>query len=264
MDRGLRARSTTDPYFSPPVQNHRGEPDTRDRHTNLTNHLITSNPTPLTDSARARPHPEQLTLNHTRTPGDARVATNHVRSTPLTRKRGGGDGEGNGAQAGEQRGSSSPWRLHHSPLVPQNSKIALCGSTNCGGVLSPPVHLARYILQVLPFRKVCLHERTFETFGWVVPSVVSFLCACKPLTTSQGCLWNAGRRGGTPPFASSCASLGGLCLRAEAGCCCRAEAVHSPARIRACYSCALPTVGADRECGRQRSHMQPDPTCSSG
>ena len=41
------------------------------------------------------------------------------------------------------------------------------------------------------------------------------------------------RRGetGTPPFASSCASLGGLCLRPEAGCCCRAEAVHSPARI---------------------------------
>ncbi len=112
-------------------------------------------------------------------------------------------------------------------------------------------------------RKVRLHERTFETFGWVVPSVVSFLCACKPLTTSLGCLWNAGRRGetGTPPFASSCASLGGLCLRAEAGCCCRAEAVHSPARIRACYSCALPTVGTDRECGRQRSHIQPDPTC---
>jgi len=117
MDRGFMRARTTDPYFSrPPVQKHRGEPDTRDRHTNLTNHLITSKPTPLTDSARARPHPEQLTLNHTRTPGDARVATNH-RSTPLTRKRGGGDGEGNGAQAGEQRGSSSPWRLHHSPLV---------------------------------------------------------------------------------------------------------------------------------------------------
>jgi len=171
--RGFRAR-TTDPYFSPPVQKHRGEPDTRDRHTNLTNHLITSKPTPLTDSARARPHPEQLTLNHTRTPGDARVATNH-RSTPLTRKRGGGDGEGNGAQAGEQRGSSSPWRLHHSPLVPQNSKIALCGSTNFVGGCFPlaraprPLHPSSFAI-----RKVCLHERTFETFGWVVPSVDHF------------------------------------------------------------------------------------------
>jgi hypothetical protein len=35
------------------VQKHRGEPDTRDRHTNLTN---TSKPTPSSDS-RARPHP---------------------------------------------------------------------------------------------------------------------------------------------------------------------------------------------------------------
>jgi hypothetical protein len=51
----LNKKSMEQPKNGPPstVQKHRGEPDTRDRHTNLTN---TSKPTPPSDS-RARPHP---------------------------------------------------------------------------------------------------------------------------------------------------------------------------------------------------------------
>jgi hypothetical protein len=151
--------------------------------------------------------------------------------------------------------------LHWYPKIAK-LRFAVLPIAHCGGVLSPrpctsPVTSFKFCHYG---RFVCMRGPLKHSGGSCLRSII-FVCMqaanhVTGLPVERRAKWR-----GTPPSARSCASLGGLCLRPEAGCCCRAEAVHSPARIRACYSCALPTVGADRECGRQRSHMQPDPTC---
>ena len=91
-----RSRESTPVAVTPPsttlVPRHREEPGhTRPHETDIQEpHKPTSKPTPPTDS-RARPHPN---------PGTH--ASPHT--TPLTRKLGGGNGDGDGARTWEQRG----------------------------------------------------------------------------------------------------------------------------------------------------------------